>query len=215
MLSGLSAKHAGLLLAALGVVSGLLSTFAPINPGGMLEIALFSRSGATLYPAFYFGLALCTGIALWESSSPLRLGVVFVAVMIAWIAAFEAASEIDRYLERFRMTNPPNADGVAVQFPYIMAVAGFIAGIIGSAVTATGVAIVSRDFRSYASVSRTILIGALAGMLLQIDVNWSPGPLLLFVTWQAAVAASVAYGIVEPKRRRLAEPFATPGAVLA
>ena len=34
MLSGVSAKQAALLLAALGVVSGFLSTFAPINPGG-------------------------------------------------------------------------------------------------------------------------------------------------------------------------------------
>jgi hypothetical protein len=181
----------------------------------MLEIALFTRDGAMLYPAFYFGLALCAGVALWENRSPLRLAVVFVAVAIAWIAAYETAIEIDRYLERFRMTNPPNADGVAVQFPYIMAVAGFIAGVVESAITAMGVAIVSRDFRSYGSVSRTILIGAVAGMLMQIDTNWSPGPLLLFVTWQAAVAASVAYGIVEPKRRRVLAPAATLSTVIA
>jgi hypothetical protein len=73
--------------------------------------------------------------------------------------------------------------------------AGFIAGLVGSLITVAGISFASRDSRTYGTWIRTILIGAVAGLLLQLQATLLP----LLVVWQTAVAASIAYGLVKPK----------------
>jgi len=83
-------------------------------------------------------------------------------------------------------------------YPYTFAICGFFAGLIGSAITAFGVSIVSADFRSVENWLRTLVIGAAAGVLLQwTDVRILPALAIspLFFVWQPAVAASIVYGL--------------------
>src|ERR1700686_3499298 len=106
MLSKLTPQRAAALLAAFAVVSGVLSTYAPLDPGNALQVALFSSEKAPIYPARYFGPVLCGGLFLWETKGKAQLLVVFIAIMIAWIAAYETATGVERYLQQYHMANP-------------------------------------------------------------------------------------------------------------
>jgi hypothetical protein len=183
-MSKLSPERAAVFLAALAVVSALLSSFAPLDPW---EIMTFGPGPerAPLLPGIYFGLVLCVGLSLWETKEAIKLAAALIAVVIAWICAWKTAVEIHRILDG-------NASG---DIPYSYAMAGFIAGLVGSLITVAGVSFASRDSRTYGTWIRTILIGAVAGLLLQLQSTLLP----LLLVWQTAVAASIAYGLVKPK----------------
>ena len=179
-----SPERATIFLAALAVVSALLSSFAPVDPW---EIVTFGSGPqrVPLPPGIYFGLALCVGLYLWETKHALKLAAALIAVVIAWICAWNTAIEVHRILDG-------NASG---DIPYAYAIAGFVAGLVGSLITVAGISFASRDSRTPVTWIRTILIGAVAGLLLQLQSTLLP----LLLVWQTAVAASIAYGLVKPK----------------
>ena len=74
---------------------------------------------------------------------------------------------------------------------------GLISGCVGSAITCLAVAIACPSFRSFGHWARTIALGTAAGTLLQFAVSNSGaiGFNVLFIVWQCAVAASIAYGL--------------------
>ena len=183
-MSKLSPERAAIFLAALAVVSALLSSFVPLDPW---EIITFGPGPerAPLLPGIYFGLVLCVGLFLWETKEAIKLAAALIVVVIAWICAWKIAIEVHRILDG-------DASG---NIPYAYALAGFIAGLVGSLVTVAGISFASRDSRTYGTWIRTILIGAVAGLLLQSQETLLP----LLVVWQTAVAASIAYGLVKPK----------------
>lgn len=91
-----------------------------------------------------------------------------------------------------------------IEYPYTFAVGGVLAGLLGSAITAFGVSIVSADFRTVENWLRTLAIGTAAGVLLQwpelsITADFSLIP--LYLIWQLAVAASIGYGLATPAVR--------------
>jgi hypothetical protein len=170
-------------LAALAVLSALLSWYSPIDPWGVLSVFELMRR-QELLPAIYFGLVLCAGIYLWESRNWKHIGFVFFAVLVSWVCAYQLAfsSQID-FLGNFAFV-----------------VSGFVGGFAGSLGTAVGVSLVSSSVCNRRFFARTTLIGFLAGGLL----GWAPVSLLpLFIVWQPAIAASIAYGLVSSKTSRL------------
>jgi hypothetical protein len=194
MLKGLSAQRAAFFLAALGVASALLTNFVTYVPNTDNFPAL---GGAPLLPGIYFGLVLCLGVFLWEERRPLELLVVLAGVVIAWILAYRTAISLHDFLNKFR-------DGDSRQLSYIFAITGLVAGLVGSLGTVIAVSLASPDFREHSDWLRTIALGTVAGALLHFGDSPDGVFLPLFIVWQAAVAASVGYGLVipRPKRRR-------------
>ena len=174
-------------------MSAILSNYAPLDPFELLQIGR-SNKPIFLLPGMYFGLVVCIAIFLIETRDAVKLALAFVAVVIAWICAWRTGSEIYLYLEKLHSGAP---DRVGIPYPY--AVAGFIAGIVGSLITVVGVSFASRGFRTAANWTRTILIGALAGLLLQLQPTSEESLLPLFLVWQPAVAASIAYGLAKAR----------------
>jgi hypothetical protein len=196
MLKKLSAQKAALFLAALAVGSALLTNFVTYIPNTNDFPAL---GGTPLLPGIYFGLVICLGIFLWEERSPLELLVVLVGVAIAWILAYRTAISVHDFLNQFRAGTPGNSE-----LPYNFAITGLVAGLVGSLGTVIAVSLASPDFREHSDWLRTIALGTVTGALLHFG-DATPGTFLpLFIVWQAAVAASVAYGLVtrRPKRKR-------------
>jgi hypothetical protein len=194
MLKKLSAQKAALFLAALAVGSALLTNYVTYIPNTNDFPAL---GGTPLLPGIYFGLVICLGIFLWEERRLLELLVVLAGVVIAWILAYRTAISVHDFLNQFR-------DGDSRQLPYIFAITGLVSGLVGSLGTVIAVSLASPDFREHSDWLRTIAIGTVAGALLHFG-DTRPGTFLpLFIVWQAAVAASVAYGLVtrRPKRKR-------------
>ena len=196
MLKNLSAVRAALFLAALAVVSALVSNFFPYVPNTDNFPTL---GGAPLLPGIYFGIVLCIGVFLWEKKGPLELAVVLVGVIIAWILAWRTALSVHDFLNQFHAGEIPDSR----KFPYIFAIAGMLSGLVGSLGTVIAVSLVSPDFREHSDWLRTIALGTVAGALLHFGDAPNGTFLPLFIVWQAAVAASVGYGLfISPKRKR-------------
>ena len=195
MLKKLSAPKAALLLAALAVSSALLTNFVTFVPGTDNFPTL---GGAPLLPGIYFGLVICLGVFLWEERRLLELLVVLAGVVIAWILAYRTAISVSDSLNQFR-------DGDSRKLTYIFAITGLVSGLVGSLGTVIAVSLASPDFREQSDWLRTIAIGTVTGALLHFGDAPLGSFLPLFIVWQAAVAASVAYGLVtkpRPKRKR-------------
>lgn len=187
-----STLHPATLLAALSVVSAL---FTNAFPGPLVGPAHFQFPAL---PGVYFGLVLVVGTACWATTSWWRLLAVFAAVNAGWAAGYVASVE---------------AYGGAVGGTYLSC--GLLGGAIGSLVTIGGIACASPNFRTLDNFVRTFVIGAIAGLLLECGGDPSPHDVLpihvhsflpLFVVWQAATAASIAYGLTAaPRLRALGE----------
>jgi len=198
MLNNLSAQRAAFFLAALGVVSALVSNFFPYLPNTDNFPTL---GGAPLLPGVYFGLVLCLGVFLWERKGPIGLAVVLAGVVIAWILAWRTALSVSDFLNQFHAGDITTAD--SRKFPYIYAIAGMMSGLVGSLGTVVAVSLVSPDFREHGDWLRTIAIGTVAGALLHFGDAPNGTFLPLFIVWQGTVAASVGYGLfIPPKRKR-------------
>jgi Mn2+/Fe2+ NRAMP family transporter len=192
MLKKFSAPKAALFLAALAVGSALLTNFITYLP----NTDNFPMLGnAPLLPGIYFGIVICFGIFLWEERRPLELLVVLVGVVIAWILAYRTAISVHDFLNQFR-------DGDSRKLPYIFAITGLVSGLVGSLVTVIAVSLASPDFREHSDWLRTIALGTVAGALMHFGDAPPASFLPLFIVWQAAVAASIAYGLVIPRRKR-------------
>jgi hypothetical protein len=132
-------------------------------------------------------------VALFEGLRPVKLLVALFGVVVAWLCAWMIAIEVYRYLGSLFSGSTVLGD-TAGHDAYIMPVAGFLAGMIGSSLTVTSIALVSPRFRAPADWIRTIVIGAIAGPLLVCQTAFET-VLPLFLIWQPAVGASIAYGL--------------------
>jgi len=190
MLRSLSAPRAAAFLGAIAIVSALFSNFLTFFPNTDNFPTLF---GAPVLPAIYFGIAIAIGVHLWEKQGAVPLALVMIGILISWTLAWRTAISISDFLGQYQ------TDGG--KFPYALAIAGIVAGLVGSLGTVISISIASPDFREHSDWLRTIGLGTVSGALLYFgDEPWGTY-LPLFVVWQALVAASVAYGLVVPPRR--------------
>lgn len=187
-----SASKRASILAALGLCSALLSTFAGVNLGTRL-------AGWPFLPGVYFGAALAIGAYLWVTKSPLRLLAIVVGILVAWYLGFQTAIGVNLSLREL-MKPYENQNAF-----WITAFTGICGGFVGALLTAATIALVSNGFRSVGDWARTIAAGAAAGVLLIFFSEASRWPhtglpeylhfLPLFVVWQPAVAAMVGLGL--------------------
>jgi hypothetical protein len=165
-------------LAALALLSGLLSN---------LTLGWLDRPLPVL-PGVWFGLVLVAGVALWSSGRKLALFAVFAATNLAWWGGFQASVFLYPYVQDFSA------------LPAVLS--GMAGGLIGSAVTVLGVSYACPGFSTRTNWTRTLAAGSLAGILLEgIDIG-SGSALPLLIVWQAAVAASIGWGLTPGPRSR-------------
>jgi len=196
--STLSPARAAGLSAGLAIGSALLSNFAPLEPWGVLQIGP-RLDAIPLLPGIYFGLVVCVGGFLTGTRNPLSLALLLAMIVVAWVCAWKTGYQLYERLERDH-PGPIGSAGASVLAPARLAITGLVAGLVGSAITVLGVIIVRRDFRSVANCARTIAIGTAAGTLLACN-SVIESMLPLFLVWQPAVAASIAFGLARPKPR--------------
>jgi hypothetical protein len=203
------------LLSALAVASALLTHFVQTDPWRILNISRLYGSGALapVLPGLYFGSVLAIGAYAWKKTDLFGAGIILLGTTLAWVAAYEFAFHFVTYedsslralcknittplldeLKNYRdlVQNPVSLPsctskklGISVNL-----LAGIIAGFIGGLITLLAMAFVVPGFRTINNWTRTLLVASLAGALLANNISALP----LFIVWQVAVAASIAYG---------------------
>ena len=173
---------------ALGAISGVMSSQFITDPWRKLTVL-----DIPLLPGFYFGLALLAIVRRWGTRNWFELMVMAACVVLAWFVACKTTITAHDFLTKF--VAPGAAEEERRNLPYIMAIVGLIGGFIGSAGTIVGVSIAAAKIRRLDTWVITILIGTLGGVLLEIgDKDF----VVLFTVWQAAIAASIGYGLMKP-----------------
>jgi hypothetical protein len=166
-----------LVIAAGGVLSGILTQLAPllidrINGGpGYFRIALVAVPFAVLV---FLVVRRCSANPVWAA---LAAGVV---TMFAFVCAVNAAIWIDG------QTN--GADKIMRNI-----LTGLAGGFVGAGVMALGIALLPAGPRDAVAWLRMLLTGTLAGALLAVDNALSLDlTSVLYPVWQAAVAVRLA-----------------------
>jgi hypothetical protein len=200
-----SARERALTLGAFSVLSALLANYFP-------ELGLLNIFGPPLLPAVWFGLVLCAASMLWVSRKPFDLFVLLLASCLAWIAAYHVTvlvhDSIQSQFSQVAITpniDPAQPDTVppapAIRtISYIDGVSGMIGGLIGSTIIVFGISIILPSFRAFGFWAQTILVGTLAGCLLELadppldgGVPFHLGTFLpMYLTWQIGVSSTIA-----------------------
>jgi hypothetical protein len=179
-----SSRNHLLMIAAFGLLSGVLTPLAPqlidrINGGpGDLRIALVAVPFAVLV---FFVVRRCSANPVWAA---LVAGIV---TMVAFVCAVNAAIWIDG------QTN--GADKIMRNI-----LTGLAGGFVGAGVMALGIALLPAGPRETIAWLRMLLTGTLAGALLAVDNALSLDlTSVLYPVWQAAIAVRLAMVLQQRK----------------
>ena len=208
MLAGLAQLKPTLAVAAMAIVSALLSAYEE----GTAETEAF---GVPVLPGVYFGLVIALATYLWAGRNVLGTAIALMGTVLAWIAAAKLSvhiyttidSEVQDVISSIkRVPQSPEPLKLPLSLDYLLGLCGIVGGFVGAAITVLGVAVTAKPMRSVSRWVPTIMIGTVLGALLEFYAPKSDtgsvlkvlhiGSLLpLYVCWQMAVAASIAHGL--------------------
>jgi hypothetical protein len=201
-----SARQRAVVLSLLAIISALLSTYTKLDPW---NISIVWEK--PLLPGVYFGLVMSFGVLVWVTSSKFEIFTVFIVTVVAWLLAQETAQRVHESLIEFigprEAVAPANGD-IYYGSNFVMAISGGVGGLVGAAVTVYGVSLAHTQFRNVHNWCKSILIGGVAGVLLELAAPATLSEhslpihfgsfLPLFLVWQLSVAASIGYGLGGP-----------------
>jgi hypothetical protein len=172
-------QHPAPLLALLGIVSGTLSTFVP---GFAIDGTPSSLGLYMVAAGIWFGLVVAFGVWRFAGRNWLAAPVVVATTWIAWEVAVNLTMQITDYsLKIEALPDTPR---------YYLG--GFAGGTAGALLTWAGAALFSTALRGRAAAASVSAAGALLGLLLPWSMS-SDHPAILFVPWQAGVAAMLGH----------------------
>jgi hypothetical protein len=195
-LSNASSSNRAIILAALAIVSAILSNFAPTLRAPPL---LFLNT--PLLPGIYFGMVLGLAIWFWVSRSALKILTVLLSTVIAWVAAKNTAEHAFEAIQQM-LKEIAAPDKILPPINFVLAVCGVLGGLVGSAILTFGLSLVCKEFGAFQNWARVVMPGTALGVLLELLVKDDKLPvhigtlLPLFLAWQVTVAAIIAYCIV-------------------
>jgi hypothetical protein len=197
-LSNASASNRAIILAALAIVSAILSNFAGSK---ILWVQTLVSLSTPLLPGIYFGMVLGLAIWFWVSRSPLKILTLLLSTVIAWAAArFTAEYAFGAIQQMLKEIAAPGNTFPTINFMF--AVCGVLGGLVGSTILTFGLSLVCKEFGAFGNWARVVMPGTALGLLLELaekddKLALHLGTLLpLFLVWQVTVAAVIGYCIV-------------------
>jgi hypothetical protein len=186
------------LMAGAGVLTGLISSIPSPLPDMRLEEGglLLNAEGVPLHAGIAFGAGIGLMMWLWVTRDPAKCLLAVALVLIGWLAAVNTANDVFQAIvgsELFGTVQGAKASREMVG----LLLAGLGGGAIGAGLTAFGCGIPAEPIRRPKSWILIVVVGALLGVLLYPAADLD-ALILLFVPWQALVAASIAYGLIRP-----------------
>jgi hypothetical protein len=187
------------IMAGIGVLTGLISSLPSPLPDLRLDEPqiLINAEGIPLHAGVAFGAGVAIMLWLWANRDPGKCLLAMALTLLGWLAAVNTANDVMSAVvssELFGTVEGAKASREVVGW----VLAGLVGGTIGAGLTAFGAGIAAQTLRHPQAWGLIVGLGALAGLLLYPAARLD-AIMLLFVPWQAAVAASIAYGLTRPR----------------
>jgi hypothetical protein len=182
-------------MAGIGALTGLISGIPSPLPDMRLDDAglLLNASGVPLHAGIAFGLGIGLMMWLWVTRDPAKCLLAAALTMIGWLAAVNTANDVFQAIvgsELFGTVQGAKASRELVG----LLLAGFSGGAVGAGLTAFGSGIAAEPIRQPKNWILIVVVGTVLGVLLYPAADLD-ALVLLFVPWQALVAAAIAYGL--------------------
>lgn len=186
-------------MSLLGVFTGLLSSLPSPLPDLRLsdpEIVINARH-IPLHAGIAFGAMLASMIWVWNNRDAGKCLLGFAFVLLGWLAAVNTANEVTSSVMQSALFG--TSEGAKEHREMLgWLLGGVAAGGVGAGLVAFGLGIAAEPLRHLQGWMPVVAIGTVLGLLL-----YPAGRLdtlsMLFIPWQAAVAASIAYALTLPK----------------
>ena len=185
--------------AGIGAVTGFVSGLPSPFPDLRLEDPelLINAEGIPLHAGVAFGAGVALILWLWAKRDPAKCLLAMALTLMGWLAAVNTANDVMQALvgsELFGTVHGAKASREIVGW----VLAGLIGGAIGAGLTAFGAGVPAEAIRRPQAWGLIVALGALFGLLLY-PAALADLIMLLFVPWQAAVLASIAHALAQPK----------------
>lgn len=187
--------RAVVIMAVIGAVTGLISSIPSPLPEMRLDEDgfLLNAEGVPLHAGIAFGAGIGFSMWLWVTRDLGRCFLTMAVVLIGWLAAVNTANDLYQALvgsELFGTVPGAKANREILG----LLLGGIGGGAVGAGLTAFGAGIPSEPLRRTKSWILVVVAGTALGALLYPAADFNV-LLLLFVPWQALVAAAVAFGL--------------------
>ena len=185
-------------MAGVGVLTGLISSIPSPLPDVRLEDPeiLINAHGIPLHAGIAFGAGIAIMLWLWASRDLGKCLLAMALTLMGWLAAVNTANDVMQAVTGSELFGTvEGAKASREMLGWILG--GLFGGAVGAGLTAFGAGIPGEAIRRPQAWILIVVVGALCGLLLY------PAALVdligvLFVPWQAAVAASIGYGLSRP-----------------
>jgi hypothetical protein len=186
-----------LTMALVGILTGLVSSLPSPIPDIRLEEdgLILNTPGSPLHAGVVFaaGIALC--MWAWVSRDIGKCLLTAVLVLLGWLAAVNTANDLYQVLIGSGAFGTEAGAKESREAIGLM-LGGVVAGGVGAGLTAFGAGISAKAIRRPQNWGPIVLAGALVGVMLYPAAVLRL-PYLIFVPWQAIVAASVGVGLAQ------------------
>ena len=176
-------------MAGVGAFTGLLSSLPSPLPDLRLEDPeiLINADGIPLHAGIAFGAGMRANRDLGKCLLAMAL------TLMGWLAAVNTANDMMSVVVSSELFG--TVEGAKVSREMLgWILAGLVGGAIGAGLTAFGTGIAAQAIRRPTAWGLIVVTGAVFGLLLYPAASLDVIAVLL-IPWQAAVAASIAYGL--------------------
>jgi hypothetical protein len=183
------------IMAYLGVFTGLISSLPSPLPDIRLEDPefLINARSVPLHAGIAFGAGLAAMLWLWVSRDVGKCLLAIAFTIIAWLVGANTANDLFSAVVSSELFGT-EAGAKASREVVGWVLAGLVGGGIGAGLVAFGVGIAARSIRQAGAWLPIVVTGALLGLLLYPAARFDLIA-LLFVPWQAAIAAVIALAL--------------------
>jgi hypothetical protein len=182
-------------MAVLGVVTGLISSLPSPLPDIRLSDpdVLINARAVPLHAGIAFGAMVGGILWLWVNRDPTKCLLVMMLTLAGWLAGVNTANDVINTIQGSALFG--TIEGAkAYRETLGWMTGGLLAGAVGAGLTAFGTGIAAVPIRRPEAWMLIVLTGAIVGLLLY-PAALLDSIILLFVPWQAAVAAAIGFGL--------------------
>ena len=185
-------------MAGVGIFSGLLSSLPSPLPDLRLDDPeiLINAEGVPLHAGIAFGIGVAIILWRWANRDLGKCLLAAAFTLVGWLAAVNTANDVMTAVVGSELFG--TMEGAKTSREIVgWVLAGLVGGTIGAGLTVFGGGVAAEAIRRRAAWGPIVAVGTVLGLLLYPAASLD-AIALLFVPWQAAVAAAIAYGLTRP-----------------